>query len=645
MCGICGFWNLDGRKAGSRDLLAMTRTLRHRGPDDEGQLLWDGRQADARVGYLGLGHTRLSIQDLSPLGHQPMTDEAGEIWVVFNGEVYNFQEIAEELRGQGHRFRSRADTEVILAAYRQWGLDCVQRFNGMFAIALWDRRVEKLHLIRDRLGVKPLYYYRKNGSFAFASELKALLAYPFFEKELDSQAMVEYLIFQYVPYPRAIFKNTWKLAPGHTLTVSADGGVEDRVYWSANGAFETRVGAKEKSESELLEELEPLLLRSVRYRMISDVPLGAFLSGGIDSSLVVALMQKLSSKPVRTFSIGFADPEFDEAPYAKAVARHLGTEHRELYVGPREVRETLPRLPEFYDEPFADTSAIPTMLLSALARSEVTVSLSGDGGDELFGGYTRYQTMVRAQRFLRIPAGLRASGKILRRIPSCFLQGHSFWLREHESTEDVYTDLMSTWDRESLRRLLGASEIDLSETVFHESFAAAKDRGAPEQAAFADLKTYLPECILTKLDRASMSVSLEAREPLLDCNLVAFALSLPFHWKIRNGSQKYILKRLLGRYLPQTLYERPKCGFNMPVSKWLRNDLRDLAETYLDGSRLNQQGLFDPVVVRRVLQKHLSGTDEHYPKLYALMNFQFWYENFFRTAAPVAKVCAYACDA
>jgi len=530
------------------------------------------------------------------------------------------------------RSRSRADTEVILAAYRQWGIECIRRFNGMFAIALWDRPQQKLHLVRDRLGVKPLYYYRENGNFAFASELKALLAYPFFQKELDRQSMLEYLVFQYVPYPRAIFKNTWKLAPGHVLTISADGQMEDRAYWSPNAAFEARNGAKEKGEGELLDELEELLLSSVRYRMISDVPIGAFLSGGIDSSLVVALMQKLSPKPVCTFCIGFADAQFDEAAYARAVAKHLGTEHCELYVGPSEAKEALPRVAEFYDEPFADTSTIPTMLLSGIARQAVTVSLSGDGGDELFGGYTRYQTMARAETFFRIPRALRAGGRILRRLPSGFIQDHSFWLREHESLEGIYTDLMSTWNRETARELAGLS--DLSETVFHKSFAMAGNRSAPEQAAFADLKTYLPECILTKLDRASMSVSLEAREPLLDHRVVEFALGLSTRWKMRNGTQKYLLKRLLHKFLPAKLFERPKHGFNMPLARWLREEFSEVSETYLDASYLVQQGLFDSRLVRRMVQEHRTGAQNHYPQLYSLIVFQLWHHNYMESRIP-----------
>jgi len=566
-----------------------------------------------------------------------MSDESGEIWTVFNGEIYNFREIAEELRSLGHKFHTRTDTEVILAAYRQWGLACVQRFNGMFAIALWDCGARKLHLIRDRLGVKPLYYYRKNGGFAFASELKAILAFPGFEKELDFDALLQYLIFQYVPCPKAIFRNTWKLLPGHALTVSQDGSMKDWAYWELGSAKDGADTPRYKGEQELLDELEELLTRSVRYRMISDVPLGAFLSGGIDSSLVVALMRKLSAAPVRTFSIGFEDPEFDEAPYAKAVANHLGALHQELYVGPRQVRELLPRIVDFYDEPFADTSAIPTMLLSGLARRQVTVSLSGDGGDELFGGYTRYQTMARAEAFFSIPAVLRAGGTILKRIPSRFIQDHSFWLREHGNLEGVYTDLMSTWSRERLRDLLGVSDIDLSETVFHESFAIAGSRSAPEQAAFADLKTYLPECILTKLDRASMSVSLEAREPLLDYKLVEFALRLPTRWKMRKGTQKYLLKRLLRKFLPEKLFERPKHGFNVPLTRWLREELREMVETYLGDSYLAQQGLFDSRLVRRMVQEHGSGEQNHYPELHSLIIFQLWYRQYMES-----RIAAYA---
>lgn len=634
MCGICGFWNFDGQRVELPALRRMMETLRHRGPDDEGHVLSDGSRLDVEAGNFGLGHKRLSILDLSPAGRQPMSDDTGQIWTVFNGEIYNFEEIAADLRKKGHRFHSRTDTEVILYAYREWGIECVSRFNGMFAIALWDRSAGKLYLIRDRLGVKPIYYYRKDGAFVFASELKPILAFPYFEKELDSDALLQYLVFQYVPYPKAIFRNTWKLAPGHVLTVSQDGSVEDRTYWDLGSAMARTDTLRYKSEQELLDELEELLTSSVRYRLISDVPLGAFLSGGIDSSLIVAIMQKLNREPVRTFSIGFEDSDFDEAPYAKAVARHLGTQHQELYVGPRQVSELLPRVTNYYDEPFADTVTIPTMLLSELARSEVTVSLSGDGGDELFGGYTRYQTMARAESYLRIPAALRAGGSILSRMPSHFIRNHSFWLRPWTNLEDLYLELMSTWNREALRELTGVSDVDLSESVFHRTFAGAGKRAASEQAWLVDIKTYLVDCILTKLDRASMAVSLEAREPLLDYQLVEFALALPASWKFRNGTQKYILKRLLRKFLPGKLFDRPKQGFNMPLARWLRQELRELAETYLDASYVAQQGLFDVEVVKRIVQEHLTGVQDHYPRLYSLIVFQLWHHQYMQSRIP-----------
>jgi asparagine synthase (glutamine-hydrolysing) len=633
MCGICGFWNFDGRRVESKDLRRMMETLRHRGPDDEGQLLWDGTRLGATTGKLGLGHKRLSILDLSPSGRQPMSDDAEQIWTVFNGEIYNFQEIATELCTKGCRFRTRTDTEVILYAYREWGIEGISRFNGMFAIALWDRRVGKLHLIRDRLGVKPLYYYRKNGVFAFASELKALLAFPYFEKQLDFDALLQYLIFQYVPGPKSIFRDTWKLMPGHVLSLSNDGQLEDRSYWDLNSALAKRDILRNRNQEEILEELDELLTRSVRYRMISDVPLGAFLSGGIDSSLIVAIMQKLNRKPVRTFSIGFEDASFNEAPYAKTISAHLGTQHQELYVGPRQVSELLPRIVDFYDEPFADTSTIPTMLLSELARSEVTVSLSGDGGDELFGGYTRYKTMARAESFSRVPYALRATASLLARIPSAFLRRHSFWLLPRRDLEDYYLDLMSTWPRETLTQLMGISDVDLSDSVFHRTFREADGRSGPEQASLVDIKTYLVDCILTKLDRASMAVSLEARDPLLDYELVEFAVALPSRWKLQNGTQKYLLKKLLAKYVPPPLFHRPKHGFNMPLSRWLRGELREMAETYLSEAHLAKQGIFEVGAVRRVVSEHFAGTDDHYPKLYSLLIFQQWHSKYMQSPA------------
>ena len=613
----------------------MTATLRHRGPDDQGHVLWDGARLDAAAGNFGLGHQRLSILDLSPAGRQPMSDESGELWVVFNGEIYNFEELAAELRHKGHRFHSRTDTEVILYAYREWGLDCVSHFNGMFAIALRDLRGGgKLHLIRDRLGVKPLYYYRKQGAFAFASELKALLAFPSLERELDRNALLQYLIFQYIPGPKSIFQDTWKLMPGHVLTLSENGQMEEHVYWDVSSALPTVDALGERKEEDILEALGELLTRSVRYRMISDVPVGAFLSGGIDSSLIVAIMQRLSREPVRTFAIGFKDPEIDQAPYARAVAKYLGTQHQELYVSADQVREMLLRVSEYYDEPFADTVTIPTMLLSELARSEVTVSLSGDGGDELFGGYTRYLTMARVQSVLRVPYALRAAGKMLTWIPCYLIRDRSFWLQPRNDLEDYYLHLMSTWSRDALLRLTGSSHVDLSETVFHRTFAEESTRGAVEQAALVDIKTYLVDCILTKLDRASMSVSLEAREPFLDYKLVEFAVGLPTCWKIRNGKQKYILKRLLRNYLPEALFDRPKQGFNMPLAQWLREDLRELTQTYLDTDCISSQGLFDPQTVQRLVHEHFTGTHDHAPRLYSLIMFQLWHHNYALSQIP-----------
>jgi len=635
MCGICGFWNLDGRRMESQVLRRMTATLRHRGPDDKGHVLWDGARLDAAAGNFGLGHQRLSILDLSPAGRQPMSDESGELWVVFNGEIYNFEELAAELRHKGHRFRSRTDTEVILYAYREWGLECVSRFNGMFAIALRDLRGGgKLHLIRDRLGVKPLYYYWKQGAFAFASELKSLLAYPRFERDLDRDALLQYLIFQYIPGPKSAFQNTWKLMPGHVLTLSENGQMEDHVYWDVSSALSTVDALGERKEEAILKELEELLTRSVRYRMISDVPLGAFLSGGVDSSLIVAIMQRLSREPVRTFAIGFKDPEIDQAPCARAVAKYLGTQHQELYVGAGQVREMLPRVSEYCDEPFADTATIPTMLLSELARSEVTVSLSGDGGDELFGGYARYLTMARVQSVLRVPHALRTAGRMLTWIPSEFIRDHSFWLQPRNDVEDYYLQLISAWSRDTLLRLTGSSHVDLSKTVFHRTFAEESTRGAVEQAALVDIKTYLVDCILTKLDRASMSVSLEAREPFLDYKLVEFAVGLPLRCKIRNGKQKYILKRLLSNYLPEALLDRPKQGFNMPLAQWLREDLRDLTTTYLDTDCLSSHGLFEPQTVQRLVHEHFTGMHDHAPKLYSLIMFQLWHHNYVLPPIP-----------
>lgn len=627
--------------------------LRHRGPDDEGYFLIDTdglpeKNFEQSVGNVGFAQQRLSIIDLSPLGHQPMSNEEKTIWVNYNGEVYNFQEIRKELIGKGYRFKSQSDTEVIVYAFQEWGINCVERFIGMFAIAFWENREKKLYLVRDRLGIKPLYYYCKDGNFAFASELKALLQYPYVERELDFEGLYHYLMFQYIPAPGTIFCNTYKLPPGHYLVVSKDDGVEEYPYWDAVDRFQLFNNAGSKIiEGEPLDELEELLISSVRYRLISDVPLGMLLSGGIDSSLVTAIMQSVSSQPIKTFSIGFTEKKFDEAPFAREIAKYLGTDHYELYVTSREAQEIIPYLPLIYDEPFADSSAIPTYLVSKLARDHVKVVLSGDGGDELFGGYPRYEWMQIFARYDVVPYWLRKGvSQILELLPEGGLKAiysllkpflpPAFRINDVEQKKDsliniiqykelseLYPMLVALWQQPELVKLLGR-HYGISWLTMHQIYRELKQEDIITRLMLADLRTYLVDDILTKVDRASMAVSLEDRVPILDHRVVEFSLRLPSRLKFK----KYLLKRLLGKYIPSALFDRAKQGFAVPLSDWFRGDLRYLLVEYLNEGRIRREGFFNVEVLRQTVEEHLSGKRDHWHKLWALIAFEIWFEHY-----------------
>ena len=626
MCGILGFWNFRGRPLSLPALQKLAHELQHRGPDDEGYYLWrEGRQ-QANLGSLGLAHRRLAVLDPSPGGHQPMADGQGSVWTVFNGEIFNFRELRQELAGRGYRFRTETDTEVLIHAYGEWGIEAIARCNGMFALAIWDAELRRLFLVRDRMGVKPLYYYQDEGCLVFASELKPILHFPGFSASLERQGLAEYLAWQYIPSPRSIFRHTRKLRPAHLLTVNADGRVSEQAYWNP-ADFSVSAGDS-KSDGEYVEELEDLLTSAVRYRMISDVPLGAFLSGGIDSTLIVSLMQKLSPAPIKTFAIGFDDPQFDESGQARQVSAQLKTEHTDHCLQSQEVAALLPATAACFDEPFADTAAIPTLALSALARQQVTVSLSGDGGDELFGGYDRYGSMLRLERLRGWPAVLRRPLELLRYLPWEAVQSRSFWLEPYASRADAYSRLMRMWPPEELRALAGLDFPALPGSELLNGEAEARQLSLLQALSLLDLKTYLADCMMTKLDRASMSVSLEGRTPYLDYRVVEFALRLPDGLKLRQGEQKYILKALLRKYGLQETAERAKQGFNMPVARWLRAGLLQLASDYLAPSYLRRQGLFDPPTVQRLMQEHSSGQRNRYPELYSLIIFQLWHERY-----------------
>lgn len=649
MCGITGFLSASSARtdpAQARAMCtAMTDAIRHRGPDS------DDHWGDVERG-IALGHRRLAIVDLSPAGAQPMASASGRYVVAYNGEIYNHDQLRRQIEalGRAPMWRGHSDTETLLAAIEIWGLAAaLQRCIGMFAIALWDRERCTLSLARDRMGEKPIYYgWQGQGAraaFLFGSELKALRAHPAFDAAISRNALALFMRHNYVAAPYSIHEGIGKLEPGCILTVSR----EQRepvisTYWSAVeavvGGHSARTGL---SPREATDELESLLKSAVAQQMMADVPLGAFLSGGVDSSTIVALMQAQSSRPVKTFTIGFHEPGYNEAAHAKAVAAHLGTDHTELYVTPEEAMAVIPRLPGIYDEPFADSSQIPTFLVSQLARQHVTVSLSGDAGDELFCGYTRYGVASGLwQRLERLPlAARRVAARAITAIPPAGWDSLVGWMpsdrlrnrfgdRLHKgagvmgstSVDALYLGLVSHWPdparivadgREPPTRLTGARP-DLP------------GLDPVERMMALDLMTYLPDDILTKVDRASMAVSLESRVPMLDHRVVEFAWRLPHSLKQRDGVGKWVLREVLYRHVPRELIDRPKMGFGVPIDSWLRGPLRDWVEALIDESRLRREGFLEPAPIRALWGEHLSGRRNWAYLLWDVLMFQAWLE-------------------
>jgi asparagine synthase (glutamine-hydrolysing) len=636
MCGINGFWREDWAEAYPARLQAMTDALAHRGPDGQGQ--W----TDPEQG-LALGHRRLAIIDLSPDGAQPMQSRCGRYVVVFNGEIYNYRALRAEL---AEDWRGHSDTEVLLAAVVRWGLEAsLRRFNGMFAFALWDRQTASLTLARDRFGEKPLYYRASARGLAFASELKALRQAPGWQGEIDRDALACLLARDYIAQPHSIYRDVRKLPPASYLVLRAPGAVpEIHSYWDARAeAHAARADLLPDNEA-TLDGLEGSLTRAVGLRMHADVPLGAFLSGGIDSSLIVALMQAQASQPVRSFSIGFSEAAYNEAPYAAAVARHLGTTHTELIVTPEDALAVIPRLPQLYDEPFADSSQIPTFLVSQMAREHVTVALSGDAGDELFGGYNRYRwlpALWRRMAWLPQPARRLAASGVTAVSPAAWdglvglaarLTGRQELLRnpgdklhklarvlDAPSPADLYARLISFWPQPE-QVVLGASCAAIPPPLWE---AALGLRGA---CMLADSVGYLPDDILVKVDRASMAASLEGRMPFLDPEVYAQAWRLPEMMKIRDGVSKWALRQILYRHVPPALIDRPKAGFSIPIDRWLRGPLRDWAEALLAEDRLRREGFFAPAPIRLAWAEHLSGRRNWQYHLWSVLMFQLWHE-------------------
>jgi asparagine synthase (glutamine-hydrolysing) len=627
----------------------MSDRLRHRGPDDAG--VW----CDSEAG-VALGHRRLSVIDLSDAGHQPMVSANGRYVLILNGEIYNFRELRAELERSDYPFRGNSDTECALAAFQQWSFEnALKRFVGMFALALWDRRVRMLFLARDRIGEKPVYYGTIGHNFVFASELNAIRAHPSWSGSIDPNALGLFTKYGYIPAPQSIFTGINKLLPGTYLSLTDEPKPSiPRLtsYWSAADVVLDAIrDRQDPGPDDCVEDLDRLLRTTVKDKMIADVPLGAFLSGGIDSSAVVSIMQQLSPRPVRTFSIGFCEKAYDEAAYAKAVASHLGSDHTELYVTADDALAVIPQLPEIYDEPFADSSQIPTYLISKLARQHVTVALSGDGGDELFGGYTRYSVGRDLWRSaIRIPSVVRGSGSAMIRRCSPSLIDKIFVVAKYllpkrlrfeqmgnklhklatvwamDSPDAIYQILISSWN-DPREIVAGIPEQDL--LAPYQGSLNAVDNVA-ERWMLADLVTYLPGDILTKVDRASMSVSLEVRVPFLDHRVVEFAWRQPFTAKLRGQQSKCMLRQVLSRYVPADLVDRPKMGFGVPIDAWLRGPLKDWAEALLDEQRLRREGHFEPEPIRRKWTEHSNGKVSWHSDLWPILMFQSWQECYAR---------------
>jgi len=647
MCGITGFYGyrIEVPFDWKDILISMANRIAHRGPDSEG--IW----YDVESG-IGMAHRRLSILDLTLEGYQPMISNTGRYVIVYNGEIYNYCKIMEDLIKLGYRFRGHSDTEVMLAAFEQWGVEkAIQRFNGMFAFALWDKEMRQLYLVRDRIGEKPLYYGIFGSIFAFGSELKTFKAHPLWNGDIDNNALGMFMKYGYIPAPYTIYKNIQKLRPGTILTIyiSQSGiDIKEQQYWSTYDVVKNGIDNPiNASEEEMVIGLEQLLLDSIRQQMISDVPLGAFLSGGIDSSTVVALMQGLSNQPIKTYSIGFEYDEFNEAHYAKKVAQYLGTQHTEYLVGSKEALDIIPNLPNIFDEPFADTSQIPTFLVSQLASQQVTVCLSGDGGDELFCGYSRYFLVNNIwTRISCLPFVIRRKiADLILRAPLDQLDCYFGWLsplfRKYGNTgkagdklkkaaillkaqnpEEFYSLLITNWNDTQKLFLVPNHK---SKPAFEKNNYFSKD--IISQMMHFDTVSYLPDDILVKLDRATMANSLESRIPYLDYRIVEYTWRLPMSVKYKNKKGKWILREVLNKYIPKEIFDRPKMGFSVPMQEWLIGPLRDWAEEYLKEKRLRDVGYLDPIIIREKWLEHVQGKRNWQNQIWSILVFQAWYAN------------------
>lgn len=637
MCRIVGFkdYRYQAGYGLGNTVEAMRDTLIHGGPDDAGIF---------EYGNVAFGHRRLSILDLSSLGHQPMTFE--KLIITYNGEVYNFKEVRKELEDSGYGFQSDSDTEVILKSFHKWGKKAVHKFRGMFAFAIYDLEKEQIVLCRDRAGVKPLYWYFQDGLFMFASELKAFHQHPGFQKELNHDSLSLFLNHGYIKAPHTIFKNTYKLEPGTILTIDGDQKIEIERYWDIRDyyeeGFENLAHGQKRQDEDVIAELETVLQESFDLRMVSDVPVGVFLSGGIDSSLLTALLQKKSSVPIKTFTIGFEENDYNEADDARKIAAHLGTDHSELYCTPKEAFDIVPRIADVLDEPMGDTSIIPTLLVSKMARNEVKVALSADGGDELFCGYTRFWYHGNRVRNLENMPFRKMLANILSTIDpkrvSDIYKKLSWFLPAYPNVRDKYAKLIEVLQAEDAVGVYSKSEqCFLSKDIKALGLVPGADQYAGMDRLngdvlslfmYLDTKTYLPDDILMKVDRATMSVALEGREPFLDHKIMEFAAKMPMDLKYRDGTSKYALKKILYNYLPKDLIEKPKRGFSVPVFEWFKTDLKTVYQDVLSEDRIKADALFDYREVNDLLSAYFNDEGVNHNKLWNLFVFQQWKEKY-----------------
>lgn len=636
MCGICGVVNRDGAPVEEKIVRRMLATLAHRGPDGH-EVFVDG--------HVGLGHARLAVIDLSVAASQPMPNEDGSLHIVFNGEIYNYRALREQVAARGHTLHSRSDTEVILHLYEDNGPRCVEQLRGMFAFAIWDGRRRRLFLARDRVGKKPLFYYHDAGRFIFGSEIKALLAHPDVPRALNATALPYYLAHGYVPTPETMFTGIKQVPPGHVLTVEGDELSMTR-YWRWPLGESGRPGKlKEPGEEEWAGRVLDVLRDAVRVRLVSDVPLGAFLSGGLDSSLIVALMSQAQDEPVKTFAIGFGgEPSFNELDYARQVAHRFGTDHHEFVVQPDAV-DLLPALVRHYDEPFADSSAIPTYLVAQLTREHVTVALTGDGGDELFAGYERFAAARLAERYRRLPGLLRqAISGVVRRLPeSTAYRGFARRARRFVDAADLplaarYLSWVGLFSAD-MRRALLSPHPDLAHADvladYRAHFEQATGLDLVSQLLYVNATTYLPGDLLVKTDRMTMAHGLEARCPFLDQELIGLVAGMPTALKLRGMTTKYILKRVAERLLPREIVHRPKHGFGVPVGRWFRRELRDYVRDVLLSPRARQRGYLDPVAVERLIDQHQHGQRDWGHQLWTLLTFELWHQTYLDSRPPL----------